>query len=46
MGWSTTVIVPPDGDMEDYIISLEKLLSRREEKFFQLTVQLLMSLKS
>ena len=34
MGWSTTVIVPPDGDMEDYIISLEKLLSRREEKFF------------
>ena len=34
MGWSTTVIVPPDGDMDDYIISLEKLLSRREEKFF------------
>ena len=34
MGWSTTVIVPPDGNMDDYIISLEKLLSRREEKFF------------
>ena len=34
MGWSTTVIVPPDGDMDDYIISLEKLLSRGEEKFF------------
>ena len=28
MGWSTTVVVPPDGDMADYIASLEKLRSR------------------
>ena len=28
MGWSTTVIVPPDGDMTDYMASLEKLLAR------------------
>jgi glyoxylase-like metal-dependent hydrolase (beta-lactamase superfamily II) len=33
MGWSTTVIVPPDGDMNDYIISLKKLISREEELF-------------
>ena len=33
MGWSTTVIVPPDGDMEDYILSLEKLLHRKEEYY-------------
>ncbi len=26
MGWSTTVIVPPDGDMDEYLKSLEKLL--------------------
>jgi glyoxylase-like metal-dependent hydrolase (beta-lactamase superfamily II) len=26
MGWSTTVIVPPDGDMIDYMASLEKLM--------------------
>ena len=26
MGWATTVIVPPDGDMDDYILSLKKLL--------------------
>ena len=28
MGWSTTVISPPDGDMRDYIDSLRKLLGR------------------
>jgi len=27
MGWSTTVIAPPDGDMADYLRSLEKLLA-------------------
>ncbi len=27
MGWSTTVISPPDGNMKDYLQSLEKLLS-------------------
>ena len=26
MGWATTVVVPPDGDMDDYISSLKKLL--------------------
>ncbi len=28
MGWSTTVIAPPDGDMRAYVASLEKLLAR------------------
>ena len=25
MGWSTTVVVPPDGDMAAYMASLDKL---------------------
>jgi glyoxylase-like metal-dependent hydrolase (beta-lactamase superfamily II) len=29
MGWSTTVITPPDGDMSDYIASLEAIRNRR-----------------
>ena len=33
MGWSTTVIVPPDGNMDDYINSLQKLLERNEKAF-------------
>ena len=28
MGWSTTVIAPPDGNMGDYLRSLEKLIGR------------------
>lgn len=28
MGWSTTVITPPDGDMGDYFASLEKVKAR------------------
>jgi len=28
MGWSTTVITPPDGDMSDYLASLEAIRSR------------------
>lgn len=28
MGWSTTVISPPDGDMGDYFASLEKIRGR------------------
>jgi glyoxylase-like metal-dependent hydrolase (beta-lactamase superfamily II) len=28
MGWSTTVISPPDGDMDDYLTSLSKIASR------------------
>jgi glyoxylase-like metal-dependent hydrolase (beta-lactamase superfamily II) len=29
MGWSTTVIVPPEGDMGDYLASLDKVRARR-----------------
>ena len=28
MGWSTSVISPPDGDMQSYMASLDKLLAR------------------
>ena len=28
MGWSTTVVAPPDGDMADYIASLDKVIGR------------------
>jgi glyoxylase-like metal-dependent hydrolase (beta-lactamase superfamily II) len=28
MGWSTTVITPPDGDMGDYLASLELIKAR------------------
>jgi glyoxylase-like metal-dependent hydrolase (beta-lactamase superfamily II) len=28
MGWSTTVVSPPDGDMDDYLASLEKVRAR------------------
>lgn len=28
MGWSTSVIIPPDGDMSDYLDSLDKVLAR------------------
>lgn len=28
MGWSTTIVSPPDGDMADYMASLQKLLTR------------------
>jgi glyoxylase-like metal-dependent hydrolase (beta-lactamase superfamily II) len=34
MGWSTSVIAPPDGDMGQYIDSLEKLLAREEGLFY------------
>ena len=30
MGWSTTIVAPPDGSMGDYMASLEKLLNRPE----------------
>ena len=29
MGWSTTVITPPDGDMTDYLASLDRIRDRR-----------------
>jgi len=28
MGWSTTVVTPPDGSMSDYMASLEKVMAR------------------
>ncbi len=34
MGWATTVIAPPDGDMAAYFDSLDKLLARSEEIYF------------
>ncbi|MGE3771538.1 MAG: MBL fold metallo-hydrolase [Gammaproteobacteria bacterium] len=34
MGWSTTVIVPPDGDMAQYLASLEKLRARAERRYY------------
>jgi len=30
MGWSTTVVSPPDGDMRAYCASLEKVIARRD----------------
>jgi len=33
MGWSTSVIVPPDGNMGDYLRSLEKLLRRDDQRY-------------
>ena len=30
MGWSTTVVAPPDGDMTQYMASLRKLLMRED----------------
>ncbi len=34
MGWATTVVAPPDGDMTAYIESLEKLLTREDAIYF------------
>lgn len=34
MGWSTTVVVPPDGDMGDYMKSLDKLRQREDEVYY------------
>lgn len=34
MGWSTTVIAPPDGDMADYMASLDMLLARDDRLYF------------
>ncbi|MGE3397350.1 MAG: MBL fold metallo-hydrolase [Sphingomonas sp.] len=34
MGWSTTVIAPPDGDMTAYFASLDKLLGRDDRIYF------------
>ena len=34
MGWSTSVISPPDGNMSDYMKSLSKILAREEEIYW------------
>ena len=34
MGWSTTVVVPPDGDMAAYMRSLDKLRQRDDRIFY------------
>lgn len=33
MGWSTTIVAPPDGSMADYIESLDKLLDRDDRLY-------------
>lgn len=33
MGWNTTVIAPPEGDMGDFIASLERLMQRHDKVF-------------
>jgi glyoxylase-like metal-dependent hydrolase (beta-lactamase superfamily II) len=34
MGWSTTVVVPPDGDMAAYMQSLDKLRQRNDRIYY------------
>lgn len=34
MGWSTTIVSPPDGDMRAYMASLEKLTRRSERIYY------------
>lgn len=34
MGWNTSVVAPPEGDMGDYLRSLEGLLDRPEKIYF------------
>ena len=34
MGWSTSVVSPPDGDMTAYMASLEKLLARDDRIYY------------
>lgn len=34
MGWSTTVVSPPDGDMTAYMASLERLLARDGDRIY------------
>lgn len=33
MGWSTSVVIPPDGDMGDYMASLDKLMAREDVRY-------------
>lgn len=34
MGWSTTVVAPPDGDMAAYMASLARLLDRTDQRYY------------
>ncbi len=34
MKWSTTVVSPPDGDMSDYMASLQKLYNREDRVYY------------
>ena len=34
MGWSTTVVAPPDGDMADYMASLDRLHARADRIYY------------
>ena len=34
MGWSTTVVSPPDGDMAEYMRSLDKLQARQDTVYY------------
>jgi glyoxylase-like metal-dependent hydrolase (beta-lactamase superfamily II) len=34
MGWSTSIVSPPDGDMASYMVSLEKLLPRDDRIYY------------
>ena len=34
MGWSTTVVSPPDGDMSAYMLSLQKLQTRDDQIYY------------
>ncbi|WP_442578612.1 MBL fold metallo-hydrolase [Mesorhizobium sp. ASY16-5R] len=33
MGWSTTIVAPPDGSMPDYMNSLDRLLERDDSRY-------------
>lgn len=34
MGWSTTVVAPPDGDMAAYMASLDRLMARDDRVYY------------
>ncbi|HEV2078644.1 MAG TPA: MBL fold metallo-hydrolase [Allosphingosinicella sp.] len=34
MGWSTTIVSPPDGDMSAYMASLQRLIGRNERIYY------------
>ena len=36
MGWSTSIVAPPDGSMQDYMASLAKLRERNEDLYLSL----------